>query len=201
MLDYIKDKFDSFMNSKYFHELESHLADFIKENYKNGFSNPAYVEVELQKQDHADRKYSLYLKVYYKSNIPEKAILREHSEDFYDILEMPEAYNKVIKNQGSVKFRVDDIIAVLSYKPDFVKPIQFRELGDFVNTLSYRSKITGKTVTIFDKVFRKQVKFQFKTIEGIKTIIRNYSDILSIPVDISQTLDKDGIVTYQENTT
>ena len=182
-----------------FCNFKDRVLELYQKAYKKGFTNPVYGDIAIEKRG---SEYTSIIHLYYKLNKEGKVQKLETEEDYGELEDVPPMIDEVLKRDGKVQIKIENITNLLSARDLSIKrSIRFSDIESIVDDVANKHdlKYTSVSVTLIDELFYTRVVLSYTVHGKTKRYQAAHRAILNYPPDIlEQLLDsEDSSVSFE----
>lgn len=182
-----------------FCDFKDRVLELYQTAYRRGFTNPVYGDITLEKRG---GEYTTIIHLYYKLAKEGKVQKFEKEEDYGELEDVPPLIDEVLKRDGKVQIKIENITNLLSARDLSIKrSIRFSDIESIVDDVANKHDLTytSVTVTLIDELFYTRMVLNYTVHGKTKRYQAAYRAILNYPSDIlEQLLDsEDSSVSFE----
>lgn len=182
-----------------FCNFKDRVLELYQKAYRKGFTNPVYGDISIEKRGD---EYTSTIHLYYKLNKEGKVQKFETEEDYGELEDVPPIIDDVLKREGKVQIKIENITNLLSARDLSIKrSIKFSDIENIVDDVSNKHGLnySSVTVTLIDELFYTRMVLIFTVHGKTKRYQAAYRAILKYPDDILEQLlgSEDSSVSFE----
>lgn len=182
-----------------FCNFKDRVLELYQKAYRKGFTNPVCGDIAIEKRG---SEYTSIIHLYYKLDKEGKVQKFETEEDYGELEDIPPMIADVLKRDGKVQIKIENITNLLSSRDLTIKKsIKFSDIENIVDDVASRHDLTytSVTVTLIDELFYTRMVLNYTVHGKTKRYQAAYRAILNYPKDIlEQLLDsEDSTVSFE----
>lgn len=182
-----------------FCNFKDRVLELYQKAYRKGFTNPFYGDIAIEKRG---KEYTSIIHLYYKLDKEGKVQKFEIEEDYGELEDVPPMIDEVLKRDGKVQIKIENITNLLSARDLPIKrSIRFSDIESIVDDVANKHDLnyTSVSVTLIDELFYTRMVLNYTVHGKTKRYQAAYRAILNYPSDIlEQLLDsEDSSVSFE----
>lgn len=182
-----------------FCNFKDRVLELYQKAYRKGFTNPIYGDISIEK---CGDEYTSIIHLYFKLNKDGKVQKFETEEAYGEIEDIPPIIKDVLKREGKVQIKIENITNLLSARDLSIKrSIRFSNIEKIVDEVSDKHDLnySSVTVTLIDELFYTRMVLNYVVHGKVKRYQVAYRAIIDYPSDIlEQLLDsEDSSVSFE----
>lgn len=182
-----------------FCNFKDRVLELYQKAYRRGFTNPVYGDIAIEKRGD---EYTSIIHLYYRLDKEGKVQKFEKEEDYGELEDVPPMIDEVLKRDGKVQIKIENITNLLSARDLSIKrSIRFSDIEGIVDEVANKHELNYSvvTVTLIDELFYTRMILNYTVHGKTKRYQTAYRAVLNYPNDIlEQLLDsEDSSVTFE----
>lgn len=182
-----------------FCNFKDRVLELYQKAYKKGFTNPVYGDISIEKRGDG---YTSIIHLYYKLNKEGKVQKFETEEDYGELEDVPPIIDDVLKREGKVQIKIENITNLLSARDLSIKrSVKFSDIENVVEHISNKHGLnySSVNVTLIDELFYTRMVLNYNVHGKTKRYQTAYRAILNYPGDILDQLlnSEDSSVSFE----
>lgn len=182
-----------------FCNFKDRVLELYQKAYRKGFTNPVYGDIAIEKRG---SEYTSIIHLYYKLDKEGKVQKFETEEDYGELEDVPPMIDEVLKRDGKVQIKIENITNLLSARDLSIKrSIRFSDIESIVDDVADKHDLnyTSVSVTLIDELFYTRMVLNYAVHEKTKRYQAAYRAILNYPNDILEQLleSEDSSVSFE----